>query len=111
MTDITLAPVQPDQPIHLMATYGRQAISFVRGRGAYLYTQDGTEYLDALTGIAVCGLGTLIQLLQRLLQNKQLHLCIRVICLKFLGKLRLLKSLLKFQVWKKFSFQTVAPSQ
>ena len=26
-------------------------------RGAYLYTQDGTEYLDALTGIAVCGLG------------------------------------------------------
>ncbi|HAV4218187.1 aspartate aminotransferase family protein [Acinetobacter baumannii] len=57
MTDITLAPVQPDQSTHLMATYGRQAISFVRGRGAYLYTQDGTEYLDALTGIAVCGLG------------------------------------------------------
>jgi len=49
--------VQPDQPSHLMATYGRQAISFVRGRGAYLYTADGTEYLDALTGIAVCGLG------------------------------------------------------
>ena len=57
MTNITLAPVQPDQPTHLMATYGRQAISFVRGRGAYLYTADGTEYLDALTGIAVCGLG------------------------------------------------------
>lgn len=35
----------------------RQAISFVRGRGSYLYTEDGTEYLDALTGIAVCGLG------------------------------------------------------
>lgn len=57
MTNITLAPVQPDQPTHLMATYGRQAISFVRGRGAYLYTADGIEYLDALTGIAVCGLG------------------------------------------------------
>lgn len=57
MTNITLAPVQPDQPSHIMATYGRQAISFVRGRGAYLYTADGTEYLDALTGIAVCGLG------------------------------------------------------
>lgn len=57
MTNITLAPVQPDQPSHLMATYGRQAISFVRGQGAYLYTADGTEYLDALTGIAVCGLG------------------------------------------------------
>lgn len=57
MTNITLAPVQPDQPSHLMATYGRQAISFVRGRGAYLYTAEGTEYLDVLTGIAVCGLG------------------------------------------------------
>ena len=57
MTNITLAPVQPDQPSHIMATYGRQPISFVRGRGAYLYTEDGTEYLDALTGIAVCGLG------------------------------------------------------
>lgn len=57
MSTITLAPVQPDQPSHLMATYGRQPISFVRGRGAYLYTADGTEYFDALTGIAVCGLG------------------------------------------------------
>lgn len=92
MTDITLAPVQPDQPTHLMATYGRQAISFVRGRGAYLYTQDGTEYLDALTGIAVCGLGHSHPAIAKPLQSKQLHSCIRVICLKFLGKLRLLKA-------------------
>jgi len=40
-----------------MPVFGRQPISFVRGQGAYLYTEDGTEYLDALTGIAVCGLG------------------------------------------------------
>lgn len=40
-----------------MSVFGRQPISFVRGRGSYLYTEDGTEYLDALTGIAVCGLG------------------------------------------------------
>ena len=57
MSNITLAPVQTDQPSHLMATYGRQPISFVRGQGSYLYTEDGTAYLDALTGIAVCGLG------------------------------------------------------
>ena len=57
MTDITLAPVQPDQPSHLMPVFSRQPISFVRGRGSYLYTEDGSEYLDALTGIAVCGLG------------------------------------------------------
>lgn len=57
MNNVTLAPVQTDQPSHLMSVFGRQPISFVRGRGAYLYTEDGTEYLDALTGIAVCGLG------------------------------------------------------
>ncbi|KAF7276609.1 hypothetical protein GWI33_010033 [Rhynchophorus ferrugineus] len=57
MNPYTPAPVQTDQSSHLMPTYGRQKIAFVRGRGAYLYTADGTEYLDALTGIAVCGLG------------------------------------------------------
>lgn len=57
MNNITLAPVQTDQPSHLMPVFGRQPISFVRGRGSYLYTEDGAEYLDALTGIAVCGLG------------------------------------------------------
>ena len=57
MNNITLAPIQSDQPSHLMPVFGRQPISFVRGRGSYLYTEDGTEYLDALTGIAVCGLG------------------------------------------------------
>ena len=57
MNTFTQAPIQTDQPSHLMPVFGRQPISFVRGRGAYLYTADGTEYLDALTGIAVCGLG------------------------------------------------------
>lgn len=63
MKNITLAPVQTDQPSHLMPVFGRQPISFVRGQGAYLYTEDGTEYLDALTGIAVCGLGHAHQVL------------------------------------------------
>lgn len=57
MNNITLAPVQTDQPSHLMPVFSRQPISFVRGRGSYLYTAEGTEYLDALMGIAVCGLG------------------------------------------------------
>lgn len=42
---------------YLMPTYSRQPISFTRGSGSWLYTQDDTPYLDALTGIAVCGLG------------------------------------------------------
>lgn len=42
---------------YLMPTYNRQPISFTRGLGSWLYTKDDTPYLDALTGIAVCGLG------------------------------------------------------
>ncbi|HEX5381032.1 MAG TPA: aspartate aminotransferase family protein, partial [Acinetobacter sp.] len=49
MNTFTQAPIQTDQPSHLMPVFGRQPISFVRGRGTYLYTADGTEYLDALT--------------------------------------------------------------
>jgi len=40
-----------------MNTYGRLPVSFVKGSGAYLHDDKGNEYLDALTGIAVCGLG------------------------------------------------------
>ena len=42
---------------YLMPIYNRQPISFTRGSGSWLYTKDETPYLDALTGIAVCGLG------------------------------------------------------
>lgn len=42
---------------YLMPTYARQPISFMRGKGSWLYTANDTAYLDALTGIAVCGLG------------------------------------------------------
>lgn len=54
-------PIIMTQPIsnhsHIMPTYNRQPVSFVRGEGSWLYTQNNTAYLDALTGIAVCGLG------------------------------------------------------
>lgn len=42
---------------HLMTTYKRQDVAFVRGEGVWLEDSDGHRYLDALTGIAVCGLG------------------------------------------------------
>lgn len=41
----------------ILPTYKRQPIRFAHGQGSWLYTADGTPYLDALTGIAVCGLG------------------------------------------------------
>ena len=40
-----------------MANYTPLDISFVSGQGAYLYDTKGRAYLDALSGIAVCGLG------------------------------------------------------
>jgi acetylornithine aminotransferase len=40
-----------------MNTYARLPISFVRGEGATLWDSEGKSYLDALAGIAVCGLG------------------------------------------------------
>jgi acetylornithine aminotransferase len=41
----------------LMTTYARQAVNFSHGQGAELIDTHGKAYLDALSGIAVCGLG------------------------------------------------------
>jgi acetylornithine/N-succinyldiaminopimelate aminotransferase len=41
----------------LMHNYGRQPIAFERGEGVWLWDTEGRRYLDALSGIAVCGLG------------------------------------------------------
>ncbi len=41
----------------LMNNYARLPVSFIKGEGAWLYDSEGEKYLDALTGIAVCGLG------------------------------------------------------
>jgi acetylornithine/N-succinyldiaminopimelate aminotransferase len=41
----------------LMTTYSRQPVSFARGEGVWLWDTEGRRYLDALAGIAVCGLG------------------------------------------------------
>ena len=40
-----------------MATYRRLPVTFTHGEGAWLWDEAGKRYLDALSGIAVCGLG------------------------------------------------------
>jgi acetylornithine aminotransferase len=40
-----------------MATYKRLPIAFTKGEGAWLWDTEGRRYLDAVAGIAVCGLG------------------------------------------------------
>jgi len=42
---------------HLMKTYAPLDVTFERGEGAYLWDTNKQQYLDALSGIAVCGLG------------------------------------------------------
>lgn len=41
----------------LQSTYNRLPVAFSRGEGAWLWDTEGRRYLDALSGIAVCGLG------------------------------------------------------
>lgn len=42
---------------HLMPTYSPLPVTFVKGEGVWLWDDKGHRYLDALAGIAVCGLG------------------------------------------------------
>lgn len=42
---------------HLMTTYKRLPVAFARGEGAWLWDAAGKQYLDAISGIAVTGLG------------------------------------------------------
>lgn len=42
---------------HLMPTYARLPVTFTKGEGIWLTDNQGNQYFDALSGIAVCGLG------------------------------------------------------
>ena len=42
---------------HVMNTYARLPVAFVRGEGAWLWDNEGKRYLDGLSGIAVNTLG------------------------------------------------------
>jgi len=42
---------------HVMNTYARLPVAFERGEGSWLWDTNGKRYLDAVAGVAVCGLG------------------------------------------------------
>jgi acetylornithine/N-succinyldiaminopimelate aminotransferase len=54
---MSLTELQVLERDHVMATYARQPVEFVRGEGVYLYGADGTEYLDFLSGVGVNSVG------------------------------------------------------
>jgi predicted acetylornithine/succinylornithine family transaminase len=53
----TLDDIRNRESQHVLQTYRRQPVAFVRGRGSYLYDADGREYLDLVSGIGVTSLG------------------------------------------------------
>ena len=49
--------IQALEARHVLQTYRRQPVTFVRGEGVRLFDADGREYLDLLSGIGVASLG------------------------------------------------------
>src|SRR3954470_22436885 len=62
---------------HVMNTYARQPVAFVRGEGVWLWDEAGKKYLDALAGIAVNTLGyahpKLVAALTKRIQSGVIH--------------------------------------
>jgi acetylornithine/N-succinyldiaminopimelate aminotransferase len=56
MTTVT-EDVQARESRHILQTYRRTPITFVRGEGVRLFDDTGREYLDLLSGIGVASLG------------------------------------------------------
>jgi predicted acetylornithine/succinylornithine family transaminase len=54
---ITLDDIKAREARHVLQTYRRQPVAFVRGSGPFLYDVEGREYLDLVSGIGVTSLG------------------------------------------------------
>jgi acetylornithine/N-succinyldiaminopimelate aminotransferase len=57
METTTIDEIQAREARHVLQTYKRAPVTFVRGQGVRLYDADGREYLDLLSGIGVASLG------------------------------------------------------
>ncbi len=54
---MTLAELQALERDHVIGTYARNPVEFVRGEGCRLWDEKGNEYLDLLAGISVLNVG------------------------------------------------------
>src|SRR5712672_1764034 len=57
METTTIDEIQAREARHVLQTYKRLPVTFVRGQGVRLYDAEGREYLDLLSGIGVASLG------------------------------------------------------
>ena len=53
----SLDDIRDGESRHVLQTYRRQPVAFVRGSGSRLFDVDGREYLDFISGIGVTSLG------------------------------------------------------
>jgi predicted acetylornithine/succinylornithine family transaminase len=54
---ISFDDIRARESRHVLQTYKRQPVAFVRGQGSLLYDVNGREYLDLVSGIGVTSLG------------------------------------------------------
>jgi len=54
---VSLKSVQRAEEKYILHTYDRHPVLLTHGKGAYLYDEDGEQYLDFLSGIGVMALG------------------------------------------------------
>ncbi|MDX6667811.1 MAG: acetylornithine/N-succinyldiaminopimelate aminotransferase [Solirubrobacteraceae bacterium] len=54
---MTLGELQTLEREHVIPSYARFPVEFVRGEGSRLWDAEGVEYLDFLSGISVCSVG------------------------------------------------------
>ena len=54
---MSLSKVQKAEAKYMLHTYDRHPVLLTHGKGAYLYAEDGSKYLDFLSGIGVMALG------------------------------------------------------
>ena len=58
-----------------MNNYGTRQLTLSKGEGSWVWDEKGNKYLDALAGIAVCGLGHAHPAVTRALSNQAATLC------------------------------------
>jgi acetylornithine aminotransferase/acetylornithine/N-succinyldiaminopimelate aminotransferase len=54
---VSLGKVQKAEEKYILHTYDRHPVLVTHGKGCYLYAEDGSKYLDFLSGIGVMALG------------------------------------------------------
>ena len=54
---LVIEDIQALELRHVLQTYRRQPVTFVRGEGVHLFDAEGRDYLDLLSGIGVASLG------------------------------------------------------